>query len=352
MVSLGVLVDPILPPTELVRLADQLEGWGVSSFWYPDEKFFRDCYVGLALVASHTRRIRLGPCVTDPYSRHPIQTAAAIGSLAEVAPGRVWLGIGAGGRGLKEIGLTPQRPAVAIREMITIIRGLLAGESVDFQGQVISLQNRPLDYRPPSDVKIMVGTGYGRQIQQLAGEMADAAMLANYTSPESIRKGVEWIAKGAAKAGRTLQDLFLISRVDVAVHPDRQVARAAVAPMILSNIRASYPNLNYLDDLPDFDMSTGLLRILDKKDYQTKSYYSVPSRCAPLIPPVLTDHLSISGTPDEVAARLNAIAGLGFIREVTVHLMAAGEQTLGDSLSFFHDAVIPQLQQFNLEDIQ
>lgn len=118
MVSLGVLIDPILPPNELVDLARRVESWGVSSFWYPDEKFFRECYIGLALVASHTRRMRLGPCVTDPFSRHPIQTAAAIGTLAEVAPGRVWLGVGAGGRGLKEMGLQPQKPAVAIREMI------------------------------------------------------------------------------------------------------------------------------------------------------------------------------------------------------------------------------------------
>lgn len=350
MVSLGVLIDPILPPNELVDLARRVESWGVSSFWYPDEKFFRECYIGLALVASHTRRMRLGPCVTDPFSRHPIQTAAAIGTLAEVAPGRVWLGVGAGGRGLKEMGLQPQKPAVAIREMIEIIRGLLSGKSVDYQGQIHSLLNRPLDYRPPSDVRMMIGTGYGRHIQQLAGEIADAAMLANYTSPESIQKGVEWIAKGAEKAGRKLEDLYMISRVDVAVHPDRATARAAVAPMILSNIRASYPNLTYLEDLPDFDMSTGLLRILNKKDYQSKAYYAVPARCAPLIPSMLTDHLSITGTPDEVAARLNAIADLGFLREVTVHLMAAGEQTVNDSLNYFHDAVIPHLHQFDLEE--
>ncbi len=340
----GVLVDPVIGPSELVDLAQQAEEWGYTYFWYPDEKFFRECYVGLTLVAANTTRLKLGPCVTDPYSRHPIMTAAAVATLAEIAPGRVWLGLGAGGRGLREMGLAQTRPSRALREAIEIIRGLLAGESVSYQGEVISLENRPLDFVPAGPVPIFIGTGHGRHIQQLAGEIADAAMLANYASPETIRKGLSFVEQGAAKAGRQLSDVYLISRVDVAVHPKREEARKVLAPKVLSAVRASYPDLNYLDDLPPFEMSSTFLSILSKKDYQTKSYYAVPDHSAPLVPDALIDHLGVAGTPSEVASRLLAISALGF-NQITIRAVPVRGQTMLDCLRLISDSVLPIIKQ-------
>ncbi len=340
----GALVDPSISAGELIALAQALEAWGFTYFWYPDEKFFRECYVGLTLVATHTQRMQFGPCVTDPYSRHPIMTAAAIATLAELAPGRVWLGLGAGGRGLAAMGIARPRPARALREAITILRGLLAGESVDFQGEVISLRDRPLDFAPPPGVRILIGTGHGRLIQQLAGEVADAVMLANYASPETIESALAWVRKGAERAGRSLADVHLISRLDVAIHPDRTTARAAVAPKILSALRASYPALSYLDDLPPFELSSELLAILGKKDYATRTHYADPAHSAPLIPAALTDHLAVAGTPAEVTGQLRRIAALGF-DQITIRPVPGGEQTMTDCLALFAETVLTGFSQ-------
>lgn len=339
----GVLVDPLLKPGDLITLARQVEQAGFTHFWYPDEKFFRECYIGLTLVAAHTSRLQLGPCVTDPYSRHPIMTAAAIGTLAEVAPGRVWLGLGAGGRGLKAMGIEQERPARAIREAIEIIRGLLAGQSVDYRGEVIQLADRPLDFTPTAGVRIMIGTGHGRYTQQLAGEVADAAMLANYASPETLDKALVWVRKGAQRAGRTLDDVTLISRVDVAVHAERAKARSAVAPKVLSALRASYPDLAYLDDLPPFELSSDLLKILGKKDYKTRTYYADPAHSAPLIPDLLIDHLAVAGTPAEVAVQLDAIQAMGF-NQITIRPVPAEGQTLQSCLDLIATSVLPELK--------
>ncbi|WP_119066505.1 LLM class flavin-dependent oxidoreductase [Aggregatilinea lenta] len=338
----GVLVDPLLKPGDLIALARQVEQAGFTHFWYPDEKFFRECYVGLTLVAAHTSRIQLGPCVTDPYSRHPIMTAAAIGTLAEVAPGRVWLGLGAGGRGLKAMGITQDRPARAIREAIEVIRGLLAGQSVNYEGEVIRLEDRPLDFTPTESVRIMIGTGHGRYTQQLAGEVADAAMVANYASPDVLDRALVWVRKGAQRAGRSLDDLTLISRVDVAVHADRATARAAVAPKVLSALRSSYPELAYLDVLPPFEMPSELVRVLGKKDYKTRAYYADPAHSAPLIPDVLIDHLAVAGTPAEVTARLRAIGAMGF-GQIAIRAVPAGDQTLQSCLDLVATDVLPGL---------
>ncbi len=344
MTHLSALIDPIYPPARLVEIARTLEEYGFSAFWYPDEKFFRDCYIGLSLVATNTSRLRLGPCITDPYSRHPILTAVAIGSLAELAPERVWLGIGAGGRGLAEIGVTQSKPAVAIREAVNIIRGLLDGQSVDYRGEILSLKDRPLDFKPPRGIKIMIATGHGRIVQQVGGEIADAVMLANYASAEMIQEGLRNVEKGAAKAARQLADFYLISRVDVAIHEDGAIARAAVAPKILSALRASYPDLSYLEDLPEFQLSSRLMQVLNKKDYRSRMYYADPANSAVLIPEMLTRNLAVAGTPEDVKNQLLQIAAMNRFQEIAIRPVLCPGQDILSMLSLFQATVSPYIK--------
>ena len=59
------------PPARLIDLARLQEACGYETFWYADERFFREVYAGLTLVAMHTQQLKVGTMVTDPYSRHP-----------------------------------------------------------------------------------------------------------------------------------------------------------------------------------------------------------------------------------------------------------------------------------------
>ena len=83
----GLLLLPSRPAAELVDLAVGAERLGYDDFWLADERFFREVYTVLGLAAARTSRLRLGPGVTDPYSRHPALTAMAIATLDEVSAG-------------------------------------------------------------------------------------------------------------------------------------------------------------------------------------------------------------------------------------------------------------------------
>src|SRR5450759_3435853 len=96
---LGLLLNAEYPIHELIETAKLGESLGYDQLWYTDVRFQRDCFVGLAALATNTQRILLGPGVTDPYSRHPVQTAATIASLDELSNGRALLGLGIGGAG-------------------------------------------------------------------------------------------------------------------------------------------------------------------------------------------------------------------------------------------------------------
>src|SRR5262245_14773404 len=115
-----------------MRYAQRAEALGFGAFWYADERFDPETYVGLTACALATSRIKLGPAVTDPYSRHPALTAMAIGSLDDVSGGRAVLGFGAGSMGFENLGFTNHRPAATIRDAIAIVRQLWAGGPVNY----------------------------------------------------------------------------------------------------------------------------------------------------------------------------------------------------------------------------
>jgi 5,10-methylenetetrahydromethanopterin reductase len=137
---------PVRAMVERARLAEAI---GYDTVWLADERFFREVYSCLAHFAGHTSKVRLSPCVTDPYSRHPALTAMAIATLDEISGGRAILGIGAGISGFAELGISRRQPACAIYETIEVIRALLRCESVNFRGEVINLNQGRLSFAPP-----------------------------------------------------------------------------------------------------------------------------------------------------------------------------------------------------------
>jgi 5,10-methylenetetrahydromethanopterin reductase len=90
----GIMFDTHIDKWELIRYAEEL---GYDTGWVPDSQMiWSDCYATLALAAVNTKRIRLGTGVAIPGTRIAPVTAHSIASIAQLAPGRVFLGIGTG----------------------------------------------------------------------------------------------------------------------------------------------------------------------------------------------------------------------------------------------------------------
>jgi len=338
----GVLLTSRFPPDELVALASLTEGLGFGAIWYPDEKFYRDPYVGLTLIARATSRVILGTCVTDPYSRHPMLTAAAAASLAEVAPGRTVIGLGAGGRGFAAMGLRREKPAIALREVIPVLRSLLRGEPVTAHGKVIHVDGGLLDFPPPQGVPIYIGAGHGELVLRLAGEMADGVFVHSYASPPGIRKALTTLEAGARRGERSLDAVWKIARVDIAVGNDRRAARTVLAPQVLSALRASYPDLQYLAPYPDLTVPPELRQVLEltQKDDSAKRHYYNPAHAAPLIPSAFIDHLAVGGTVQEVVVQLRSILESG-MDALTFRPVPLPGVSLTETLRTLAESVVP-----------
>lgn len=127
----GVWFEPTQPVRRLVELALLAESLGAEVALVADEGTERDVHVALGAILAASDSLLVGPAITNPFSRHPVTTAAAIATLAEMAPGRVWHGLGVGGsRVLAPLRIEPQRPFSALADAFAVNRRLLSGRRV------------------------------------------------------------------------------------------------------------------------------------------------------------------------------------------------------------------------------
>lgn len=315
--ELGLLVLPELPVAELVVRVRRAEELGYDAVWVADEKFYRDPWVVLSSVARETDRVRLGTGVTEPYSRHPALIAMAAATLAEVAPGRVTLGIGAGGPGFPPMGVVRHRPTRAIPEAVEIIRRLLAGERVDFEGDVLSFRGGSLNFEPEA-LPIYVAAR-GEKVLGIAGSVADGVIMAPFASVAAVELAAGRVLDGARGAGRTVPRI--VARVDVCIGETRERAREAVRYFVALPLWVSYPNWRYAEGL-GIDLSAELRELIARRDYRDIA------AAAPLLPTEMLDHFAVAGTETDVGQRLAELAEL--VDEMIIHPVASPDLSVDD----------------------
>ena len=217
---------------QLVERARLAEANGYSAVWVADERFYREVYSCLGQLATHTTRVLLGPCVTDPFARHPALTAMAIATLDEISGGRAILGIGAGISGFDELGIERKKPARAIRESIDLIRALLRSETVDYRGEVVVFDHGRLNFRPGrADIPVYVASN-GPLGQRVAAELADGVIMEACASPAEIRAFRSAVEGWARQAGRDPRSIRVVARLNTCIAADSRAARDAVRPTV------------------------------------------------------------------------------------------------------------------------
>ena len=177
---------PSAAAPDLVAVAEEL---GYARAWmYDSPALYGDVWVALTRAAERTSRIGLGPGVLVPSLRHVMVTAAATAGLAELAPGRVALGIGTGFTGRLVLG----QPALRWGEVeayVGALRALLAGEAVEWEGSLIQMIH-PESYAAarPLEVPILI-SAMGPRGLEVAHRTGDGVM--SVSAPQS---GFDWSA--------------------------------------------------------------------------------------------------------------------------------------------------------------
>ena len=217
---------------ELSREAARL---GYTSIWTP-ENYGQDSFQLCAQRWQASRDVvpeglTTGIAVSPVTLRSPLAFAMGGGTLSQQTGGRFVMGIGSGAiyrpRARQDMGLPPLSALAMMRDYLVTVRSLLAGETANYQGDVVTLRGVKLDISPPPRTPVYLGA-LGPEMLRLAGELGDGACL-NWCNPEQIAWSRDRMAEGAARADRDAGNLKMVEYIRVCVDDDVETARLAYA---------------------------------------------------------------------------------------------------------------------------
>jgi len=290
------------PIREGMHYAQLAEAAGFEAVWQAESRLVREATVPMAAYAAVTERIGIGSGVVNTWTRNVGLLAATFSTLDDLAPGRIKLGIGAWWEPLAtKVGVHRHHPLQAMRETVEATRRLLAMERVTYHGAFVDLDDVEIDIvhgdRSPKHVPIYVGAT-GMKMMELAGEIGDGVLLNYLVGPGYNRQAMEALAEGAARAGRTVDDLDRPQLVVCSLDEDRSLALDRARELVAQ----------YLGQQPHIMKASGVDESLLEEIGRVLTWPATPEqieKAMALVPDGVVRLITASGTPDDCRAKVD-----------------------------------------------
>jgi 5,10-methylenetetrahydromethanopterin reductase len=290
---------------EHVRYAEER---GFEAVWQAESRLVREATVPMAAFAATTTRIKVGSGVVNNWTRNAGLLAATFVTLDDLAPGRVLLGIGAWWDPLaSKVGIERRRPLVAMREVVGVVRRLIAMENVTFHGEFVDVDDIEIDIvhgdRSPRNVPIYIGAT-GMQMMELAGEIADGVLLNYLVGPRYNETALEHLAAGAARSGRRVEEIDRPQLVVCSLDEDRDVALDRSRELVTQ----------YLGQQPHIMKASGVDQGLLDEIGKVLTWPAGPEEiraAMALVPDEVVQMITASGTADECRAKVREYVDAG-----------------------------------------
>ncbi len=221
--------DPGLDVRGFTRLVRQAEERGFEAVFFSETFWLmRDGVAALAAFGVATERVTLGSTQVARL-RSPVTMAQTAATLDELTGGRIVLAVGACTPDhARRFGLLPLDPLGALREWVEVIRLVLTGERVGYQGRFVELADVKLGFRPlRPTVPIWIAATSPAGLR-LAGELGDGVLLNSVASPEYAANAVRIVRAAAEAAGRDWAGFEVAQLINTSVEEDRTAAIDAV----------------------------------------------------------------------------------------------------------------------------
>lgn len=297
MTDISCAFPPVPATPGHIALAEQL---GYTNAWCYDTPALQvDVWMTLARAADRTDRIGLGPAVLIPTLRHVMTNAAAIATLAQLAPGRTNVGIGTGFTGRLALGQRPL-PLAHVRDYVLTLKALLRGEQADVEGaraQMLHGAGQAPDR--PIEVPMLLAMG-GPKSEALAHEVFDGVFT---VVPQA---GFAWSAMMALGTVLDEGETYDSARVIAAAGPGAAVLfHAGYEHALLAGldqVPGAQEWRKGIESIPAAERHlrthVGHLTYLNDTDHEVVNGSSI-------------QQLTFSGTQDELRTRLDAVADAG-----------------------------------------
>ncbi len=296
------------PLHDAIKYVQYAEARGFEAVWQAESRLVRDAIVPMAAFAATTSRIKVGSGVINNWTRNAAVIAATFLTLDDLAPNRIICGIGAWWDPLaSKVGINRDKPLLAMREVVTVVRDLLARRRVTFHGEFVHLTDVELDVvhgrKEPRNVPIYIGAT-GPQMMALTGEIADGVVLNYLVSPRYNEGALQQLEIGARKAGKRLEDIDRPQLVVCSVDHDRRKALDAARKLVTQ----------YLGQQPHIMKASGVSQELLDEIAQVLTWPATEEQIEQamrLVPDDVVQLITASGTPEECKAKVREYVQYG-----------------------------------------
>ena len=320
----GVVLQTNPPARRVVDLAKRAEANGFTHVWVFDSHvLWQEPFVILARILAETERIVVGPMVTNPGSRDWTVLASTFATLNDAYGPRTICGIGRGDSALRVIGRKP-RTLAEMAEAMHVVKGLVAGETVDYHGTEIRFPWLERGWDLP-----MWGAGYGPRALDCIGRHADGFVL-QLADPQILEWTRAAVMDAATRQGRA----------------PGSVATAVVAPAYVGDDIAHQREQlrwfggmvgNHVADLvkrygEDASSVPKVLSdyIKDRADYDYSHHGRAGNPSTDFVPDNIVDRFCVLGRVEDHIAKLTTLRDMG-TNHFAIYLMHDAEDATLDA---------------------
>jgi 5,10-methylenetetrahydromethanopterin reductase len=329
----GVCVLP--KPDRCAEEARMAEAYGFSHVWIADTQLMAgDVFVCLALIAAATSRIKMGTGVAIAGTRIAPVTACALGSLNQIAPGRVIFGIGTGNSARRAMGMPPYSLR-DLREHVRVVRGLLSGGEVEYRegstSRAIRFFHQQLGFVNVSQPVPIYVAANAPKAMDLAGEIGDGFITSRTNTVEGWNDAWRRVGQSALAHGKNPAELYtmLLTTACLLRHGETLESprvREAAGPWATVALHSLYEAARAVDaaPVPIQPLFRGYKAYMDERIANNERYYLelhdghglyVRSGEERFVTPELIAHATMSSRPEDLRERLRALNRAG-VRQV------------------------------------
>ena len=334
MVSFGIMLRPgQFPFSHVIACMKTAEAVGFDHLWFGDSHvIWHEVGPYLTAATMSTTRMRVGPLVANPVTRHPTVVASTMATLAELSEGRAVLGLGRGDSAVRAMGLAPMKLA-EFRDAFRLVRRLCRGEACELGGTTIRFAWLT------RTVPVLLAA-YGPRVLALAGAEADGVIL-QLASPEIVAWAMRHVREGARAAGRTLEGFEVVAAAPTYVSGDRERALARVRgfPATVSNHVKDVLRQHPASDLPA-ELVEGMARVAGY-DYLKHGHPDAPHARA--VTDDMAERLTFVGTAEAIRERIRRLVDAG-VTHVCLYFSVVEPEFHVSTLETYGREIIPHFR--------
>ena len=337
----GLCIVTTRDPNDVLYAFTQAEEQGFTFVGLFDSPYnFQDIYPHLGIAAVNTKKIELGPYVTNPLTRHPAVTASAVATLDILSEGRAFLGLGRGDSAVKMLGWRPAKWK-DYKRSITDMRDWMRGDPVEVEGAPGPVQLTWAD----RDIPMVLGV-WGPRGARVAGELADIATTecAELGAVEWFNNDVQAAAKAAGRGPVTFE-------VSIGSYVSNDMAKARDMcrwePEIITNVLWHLMQTYGIENLPE-SLTRGFEWLAEKEDWWGEHDWSLHAQPDDKHKEIITDEMvdryCVLGSPQNCIDKLRELEKLGVSRFCVYLAGLESQNEIQEQIRLWGEEIIPEFK--------